>query len=89
NPSESAIALIRKGVSNYETLTAERTDYDGFHTRPMSWDDVVAKFDRLAALHAGEDLRRQIVELVRDVERHSVADMMTLLARTTGGETLP
>ena len=71
-------------VAGGETLTAERTDYDGFHTRPMSWDDVVAKFDRLAALHAGEDLRRRIVAMVRDVEKHDGC-RLDEIARTNHG----
>ncbi len=65
-----------------ETLEAERSDYDGFHTRPMSWAEVVSKFDSLAEGHADAALRQEIVETVRDLQRHSLATLTALLART-------
>ena len=30
------------------TVHQKVTDYPGFHTRPMSWQDVEAKFSRLS-----------------------------------------
>ena len=68
-------------IDGGETLEAHRTDYDGFHTRAMSWADVVAKFDGLAGKHADAALREEIVEVVRDLERHDVSVLGTLLAR--------
>ena len=65
-------------------LETTRTDYDGFHTRPMSWEDVVAKFDRLADGRADPGLRGEIVATVRDIEKHGVAGLMALLARVGG-----
>ena len=63
-------------------IEAMRTDYDGFFTRPMGWDDVVAKFDRLAASSAGTGLRADIVGAVRQLEILPVSDLTALLART-------
>lgn len=77
-------------LSDGTELRAERTDYDGFFTRPMSWDDVVAKFDRLAAPFADAGLRDEIVGTVRQLEHRRVGDLTTLLARAgaNGGERL-
>ena len=66
-------------------LEAERTDYDGFFTRPMSWDDVAAKFDRLAAPFAGAGLRSEIVAAVRALETLQVSELTALLARAGEG----
>ncbi len=66
-------------------IEATRTDYDGFFTRPMSWDDVVTKFDRLAAPFAAAGLRADIVAAVRQLETLPVSDLTALLARTGGG----
>ncbi len=40
-----------------KTLHQEVTDYPGFHTRPMEWEQVRAKFDRLVTPFAAVELR--------------------------------
>lgn len=62
-------------------LAVEKTDYEGFHTRPMPWEAVVKKFDRLSAPHAGDTLRGEIVEAVRRLDDLAVGDLVRLLAR--------
>ena len=62
-------------------LAVEKTDYEGFHTRPMPWEAVVKKFDRLSAPHAGDTLRGEIVEAVRRLDDLAVGDLVGLLAR--------
>ncbi|MFW6079546.1 MAG: MmgE/PrpD family protein [Gemmatimonadota bacterium] len=59
----------------------EKRDYEGFHTRPMAWETVVAKFDRLAAPHADEPLRREVVDVVAGLEKHRVRDLVRPLWR--------
>lgn len=60
-------------------LTTEKRDYEGFFTRPMTWDTVVDKFERLSRPYTTADLRRQIVAAVDDIETLSVAELMALL----------
>ena len=67
-------------------LAATRTDYDGFFSRPMSWDDVTAKFDRLASPFATAELRAETVATVRRLETVPVSDLTGLLARTGKGD---
>jgi 2-methylcitrate dehydratase len=62
-------------------LVREKQDYEGFFTRPMSWEMVVAKFERLSAAFADASLRREIVEAVANLELISVRDLMQRLAR--------
>ena len=62
-----------------KTLEAERSDYDGFHSRPMSWADVVRNWPKG---HADAALREEIVQVVWNFERHDVATLMAMLARS-------
>jgi 2-methylcitrate dehydratase len=62
-------ARLRLCLRDGRTLEREQHDYEGFHTRPMSWDTVAAKFDRLAAHHADSGVRRRIVALVRRLDK--------------------
>lgn len=65
--------VLRDGRS----LLAEKRGYLGFRTRPMSWDDVAAKFERLAARHAPDGL----VEAVARLEALELPELCTLLER--------
>jgi len=63
-------------------LGAEKNDYAGFwRTRPFDWEDVVAKFERLAGPMLDPGLRREIPDAVDDLETLPVAELTRLLAR--------
>lgn len=59
----------------------EKRDYEGFHTRPMRWETVAAKFDGLAAGRADEDLRAQIRDAVASLEGLPIGELTGLLSR--------
>ena len=61
-------------------LTIEKHDYEGFYTRPMSWEKAAMKFERLAAPYTGERLRRSIEETVEQLENKAVRQLAELLA---------
>jgi 2-methylcitrate dehydratase len=61
-------------------LTIEKHDYEGFYTRPMSWEKAVLKFEHLAAPYSGERLRRSIEETVEQLENKEVRQLTELLA---------
>ena len=63
------------------TLEKEKSDYEGFHTRPVSWETAVEKFQRLSAEHVDSFLRGEIVEVVEGLENVRVAELMELLGR--------
>lgn len=65
-------------------LVKEKRDYEGFHTRPMRWETVVEKFERLSRSYTDASLRREIVEAVADLPSIRVADLTALLARVQG-----
>lgn len=59
----------------------EKEDYEGFHTRPMSWDTVSEKLERLSRGRLDDPLRRDLVAAVRSLETLAGRDLFDLLAR--------
>jgi 2-methylcitrate dehydratase len=59
----------------------EKQDYEGFRTRPMRWETVVQKFERLSTPYASPLLRQEIVDAVANLENIQVADLTKSLAR--------
>jgi 2-methylcitrate dehydratase len=59
----------------------EIADYPGFYTRPMSWQEALEKFERLAAPATDEALRRAIAETVLHLEEVPIRELTGLLAR--------
>ncbi len=64
-----------------QVLVKEKTDYEGFHTRPMRWETVVQKFERLSRPYTDASLQREIAEAVANLEAIQVADLTQLLAK--------
>ena len=62
-------------------LLKEETDYEGFHTRPMRWEGVVEKFERLSEAYTTSSLRRDIVQAVAELDAIPVAELTGLLAK--------
>jgi 2-methylcitrate dehydratase len=70
---------LRVYLRDGTTLIRERSDWEGFHTRPMGWTPLIAKFDRLAE-RVDPGLREQIVDAVRNLDELPVGDLTGLLA---------
>ena len=70
---------IQITLKNGRTLRAEKQDYEGFYTRPMSWEKAVAKFERLAAPYTDAGQRASIGETVAHLETKEVAQLTELL----------
>ncbi len=71
---------LRVALRNRRELVKEKRDYEGFHTRPMRWETVVQKFERLSEPYISEPLRKEIVETVANLEAVQISDLMRLLA---------
>src|SRR5579864_8057157 len=69
-----------------QTLSIEKRDYEGFHTRPMSWERAAMKFERLAAPYTDDQLRRDIMEAVVHLETIEVQHLTDLLSEVTRRE---
>jgi 2-methylcitrate dehydratase len=62
-------------------LEIEKEDYHGFHTRPMNWEAVRPKFERLALPFTDRGLRSKIMDAVYSLEKHPLGDLTQLLER--------
>lgn len=67
-PREHACRVAMRLLSG-RTLRREKRDYEGFHTRPLGWRAVEAKFRRLAGPFADESLQREIAGRVSELEK--------------------
>jgi 2-methylcitrate dehydratase len=63
-----------------QSFSHEVSDYPGFSTRPFTWDQISAKFDKLAAGHVGAQLGRDIKNTVHSLEDVEVSDLTKLLS---------
>jgi 2-methylcitrate dehydratase len=79
-PAEHACRL-RMRLRDGRLLEREKSDYEGFHSRPMSWDLVVAKFERLSAPHVEEDVRGRVIDAVARLEQIDIEELMVPLER--------
>lgn len=57
-----------------------KTDYEGFNSRPMSWDTVIAKFTGLTQDFTSEAVRAKIIDTVQNIEKTTVRELMTILS---------
>jgi 2-methylcitrate dehydratase len=69
-------ARIRVRLRDGRELEHEQHDYEGFSTRPMSWDTVAAKFDDLAPD------RDRIKDAVAQLEKLETRELTRLLEAT-------
>ena len=72
---------ITVSLNDGRVLVCEKRDYEGFLTRPMSWETVAGKFEHLSAPYADVRLRREIIDAVANLEAIQVADLARLLAK--------
>jgi 2-methylcitrate dehydratase len=62
-------------------VVKEKRDYEGFRTRPMSWERVVEKFEKLTLVYTERSLCRKIIHAVLNLESIEVADLTKLLRK--------
>jgi 2-methylcitrate dehydratase len=67
-------------LTGSRVLHLEKQDYVGFSTRPLTWDQAEAKFERLAAPYTERQLRQAIAEAVAHLETIDVSQLTELLA---------
>jgi 2-methylcitrate dehydratase len=82
-------ARVRLHLRDGRTVEREQHDYEGFHTRPMGWDAVAAKFDRLAARHVEPGRGTQIADAVKRLDELRVDELTRLLAAPPGSDLKP
>lgn len=78
-PAEVATTLTFT-LKDGRKLSIDKADYEGFRTRPMSWETVIAKFEGLATPFTSERARKAIVDAVRHIEEMRTRDFADILA---------
>ena len=61
-------------------FSCEKRDYEGFHTRPMTWETVTAKFNCLTE-QVPARLREEIISGIGKLETIQIRDLTALLSR--------
>ncbi|MGH3114675.1 MAG: MmgE/PrpD family protein [Gaiellaceae bacterium] len=85
-PAEHACRL-RLRIAGGATLAAEKSDYEGFVTRPMSWERAKEKFERLAAGRVKPGLAAELAETVWALDELETRDLTAILARAGAPQT--
>ncbi len=70
---------IQIRLNNGRELSCEKQDYEGFYTRPLSWEKVVAKFERLATPFTTSTQRTALIETVAHLEERDVKHLTEVL----------
>ena len=70
---------IEINLQDGQKLQIEKLDYEGFYTRPVSWEQIVAKFERLTVPYITTEQRTSIVETVEHLETTNVEQLTELL----------
>jgi 2-methylcitrate dehydratase len=68
-------------------VATEKRDYDGFFTRPLSWEKVTEKFMSLCPSGMDKKLKGDIIDAVARLEEIKVAKLMRFLAKVPCGKT--
>jgi 2-methylcitrate dehydratase len=84
-PAEQA-CRVRVQLFGGATLAAEKSDYEGFLTRPMSWERARQKFERLAGPRVGAELLAELAGVVADLDERKARDLTALLERASTRE---
>ncbi len=73
-PEEMPCRMILT-LRNGRTLVKEKRDYEGFRTRPMSWETAVKKFEQLASSFVEKSLYQKIIDAVLHLESIKVSEL--------------
>lgn len=71
---------IQIKLKSGQTVRTEKQDYEGFYTRPLSFEQVAARFARLAASSTDAGQRAAIIETVACLETVEIQQLTALLA---------
>jgi 2-methylcitrate dehydratase len=83
-PNEMAVSItIKKKDGSF--LRKEQAEYEGFFTKPMTWDQAYKKYTQLTGAVRDKNLVLQIAEMVRALENHSCNELMNLLEKVNIG----
>jgi 2-methylcitrate dehydratase len=83
---EKVMGKVSIKTKKGKTYSLEKEDYHGFHTKPMSFDDVAEKFKRLASGKIPSSLSNAIIRLVSEFEKRKVNELVSLLQKAAASK---
>jgi 2-methylcitrate dehydratase len=72
---------IHTELKDGRLLIKEKSDYEGYQTRPMKWENVVDKFEHLSQEHLSPMIQNQIEDEVMNLENIRISDLTRLLEK--------
>jgi len=78
---EKLMGEVKIILDNGEEYSLEKEDYYGFHTRPLSWNDVKKKFKKLTQKMIDKEEQERIIDIIENFQQHEVKDLIRLLGR--------
>ena len=63
------------------THTIKKCNYLGHYKKPMDWDKTVNRFHEHASEFANDQLRNEMVDVVQNLEKHSIDKLTSLLSK--------
>jgi 2-methylcitrate dehydratase len=76
---EKVMAHVTIELSNGEKLESEVSDYPGFHTNPLDWEQVIKKFRRLSSATTSKQRQDQLIEIVQNLENASSKSIIDII----------
>jgi 2-methylcitrate dehydratase len=77
---------VKITLKDGRVLEQETDDYEGFFTRPMSWETAVQKFNKIATPNTTKGQRTGIAEAVANLEQISVRELMEQLGAVSSDD---
>ena len=72
-------ARITVETTDGTTHEIEKSDFAGHPNNPMSWAQIDEKFKTMASYRYDEKRREEIIDVVRNLDEHAVADLVALI----------
>lgn len=74
------VSHLKVTLNNGQSFEIEKADYEGFHSRPFSWDSVAKKFYNLSSHFVDSYHLKKIEEAVANLEHIKTRELTALLA---------
>jgi 2-methylcitrate dehydratase len=84
-PNEMPCRVI-VSLKDGSIVVKEKSDYEGFHTRPIEWESAVQKFSLLSARQTDASLTDEIIDAIAHLESIQVKDLTSLLSKVHGNQ---
>lgn len=69
------IKITTKDGNEYDI---EKEDYEGFTSRPASWEMIESKFEKLAGERVKEEKKKKIIKLVKELDQRNITELTSL-----------